>query len=133
MFKNLTAGRFTGSVRSITAPARDLGRRANTMLAMALGGVGFASPAMAAGSGGVMDNMVSTVCNLIGPLAGQNSKVLSLLFLLCLGVIVVLWLLNENKEGLIVWMLRVGLCLAILVNIFSVPQLIGLPPICSGY
>jgi hypothetical protein len=43
-----------------------------------------------------------------------------------------LWWMNENKEGVLTWVLRTGLAVAVIINIFSAPQLVGLPPICSG-
>ena len=42
---------------------------------------------------------------------------------------VLLWMLNENKEGVMVWLLRTGVALALLINIFTLPQLIGLPAV----
>ena len=84
------------------------------------------------GSGsGVASSMVRAICQLVGPLAGQHSQVLSLIFLLSLGAVGIMWWLNENKEGLIVWALRTGLALGILINIFTLPALLGLPSICQ--
>jgi membrane protein YdbS with pleckstrin-like domain len=61
-----------------------------------------------------------------------KSKVVSLVFLSALGVMMFLWWMNENKEGVLTWVLRTGLAVAVIINIFSAPQLVGLPPICSG-
>jgi hypothetical protein len=77
------------------------------------------------------DGMVNAVCGIIGPFMGK-SKVVSLVFLLALGVMMFLWWMNENKEGVLTWVLRTGLAVAVIINIFSAPQLVGLPPICSG-
>lgn len=90
-----------------------------------------ATVALATGSG-IVDQMVNGICSLIGPFVGGNSKMLSLVFLLSLGAVVLLWFLNENKEGIIVWLIRTGLCLGVLINIFTLPQLFGLPGICGG-
>jgi hypothetical protein len=43
---------------------------------------------------------------------------------------VVLWFLNENKEGMMVWVLRSGIALGILINIVTVPGLLRLPSPC---
>lgn len=91
-----------------------------------------ASLAFLSTGGGVVDSMVNGVCQFVQPLVGSNSKMLSLIFLLSLGAIVVMWFLNENKEGLMVWILRAGLALGILINIFTLPQLFNLPPVCGG-
>jgi hypothetical protein len=82
--------------------------------------------------GGYVDTMVNGICQMVQPLVGSNSKMLSLIFLISLGVIAVMWFLNENKEGLMVWVLRAGLALGILINIFTLPQLFGLPAVCGG-
>lgn len=84
------------------------------------------------GGGGIVDQMVNGICSLIGPFVGGNSKMLSLIFLLSLGAVVIMWFLNENKEGIMVWLIRTGLCLGVLINIFTLPQLFGLPGICGG-
>lgn len=85
-----------------------------------------------ASGGGVVSKMTGAICSLLSPLVGQNSTILSLVFLIVLGVMIFLWMLNENKEGIIVWILRVGLALSVLINIFTLPTLIGLPPVCGG-
>lgn len=116
--------------------AKRRARHFGVVIALALAACGITTPALAqvANTGGnsVVGKMVDAVCSLVGPLAGSHSQVLSLIFLLSLGVIVVMWLLNENKEGLIIWMLRTGFCLAVLINLFTLPQLLGLPPVCGG-
>lgn len=77
------------------------------------------------------DGMVDAVCGLVAPLVGR-SKVVSLIFLIALAVMIFLWWMSENKEGAITWILRTGLALGILINIFTFPQMIGLPGVCSG-
>ena len=87
---------------------------------------GYAAPL----GGDVVGQMVQGICGLISPFVGADSKMLSLVFLISLGVIVLLWLLNENKEGLVAWALRTGVALAVLINIFTLPRMFGLPQIC---
>lgn len=81
--------------------------------------------------GNVASSMVNGICGLISPFVGSNSQFLSLIFLISLGGIVLLWFLNENKEGIIVWLIRTGLVLGILINIFTLPQMLGLPAVCG--
>lgn len=83
------------------------------------------------GSSGIAGGMISGICNMISPFVGSNSQVLSLVFLITLGVMLFLWWMNESKEGIIVWMLRTGLALAVLINIFTLPPLVGLPSVCG--
>lgn len=81
------------------------------------------------GSSGVVSGITSGLCSIMSPFVGQ-SQIMSLLFLIGLAVILVLWMLNENKEGVIVWLLRSGIVIGVLINIFSLPALIGLPAPC---
>ena len=100
-------------------------------VAMAMAGVsvpGFAK-AQEAGGGDVISDMADAICGLIGPLVGK-SKMLSLIFLIALGVMLFLWWMSENKEGVMVWVMRTGLAVAVLINLFTVPSLIGLPKPC---
>lgn len=78
------------------------------------------------------DGMVDAVCKMIGPLVGK-SKVVSLVFLIALAVMIFMWWMSENKEGAITWILRTGMALGILINIFTFPQMLGLPAVCSGF
>lgn len=80
----------------------------------------------------VVTRMVGGICNMLAPFVGQDSKMLSLIFLISFGAIILMWFLNENKEGLIIWALRAGVALGILMNIFTLPQLFGLPGVCGG-
>lgn len=82
------------------------------------------------GNSSVAGSMVNGICQMISPFVGSNSQFLSLIFLISLGVMVFLWFMNENKEGVMVWLLRTGLALGILINIFTLPQLLHLPSIC---
>lgn len=93
---------------------------------------GLASAQVVPSTSGIGGSIVTGICSLIGPFVGSNSQVLSIVFLVSLGVMVFLWFLNENKEGVMVWLLRTGVALAVLINIFTLPPLIGLPAVCGG-
>jgi len=80
---------------------------------------------------GIASNMVSGICSMIAPFMGSNSQVLSLVFLISLATMLFLWWMNESKEGIIVWVLRTGLALAVLINIFTLPAVVGLPGVCG--
>lgn len=80
-------------------------------------------------SSSVVSGITTGLCNVMSPFVGQ-SKFISLLFLIGLGVILVLWMLNENKEGVIVWLIRSGIVIGVVINIFTLPGLIGLPSPC---
>ncbi len=88
-----------------------------------------ASPAMAQE---VMGSITGAICKLLAPFIGPQSTILSLLFLIGLGAMLILWFLNENKEGVLVWLLRAGIAMGVLINLFTVPTLLGLPSPC-GY
>lgn len=83
-------------------------------------------------SSGLGGQIVSGICKFLSPFVGSNSQVLSVVFLVALGVMVFLWWLNENKEGVMVWILRTGIVLAVLINIFTLPPMIGLPSVCGS-
>lgn len=91
----------------------------------------FALPGISHAQAAPADGMVDAVCKLIAPMVGK-SKVVSLIFLVSLAVMIFLWWMSENKEGAITWILRTGLALGILINIFTFPQMIGLPGVCSA-
>jgi hypothetical protein len=74
--------------------------------------------------------IVKALCSMLTPFVG-HSKLLSMLLLIGLAAMVVLWFLNENKEGMMVWVLRSGIALGILINIFTVPPLLDLPSPCD--
>ncbi len=104
--------------------------RANMMILRVVAAGVAAAPGAA--MAGPIDKMVESICGLIGPLAGANSKVLSLVFLIALGVMMFMWWMSENKEGVITWVLRTGLALAVLINLFTLPTLVGLQPLNCG-
>lgn len=98
-------------------------------------GVGLPSVANAQVSGGgagatAVGGMVNAICEMIRPMVGSNSKILALVFLIALGVMIFLWWLSENKEGVMVWVLRTGVAIGILINLLVLPQTVGLPSVC---
>lgn len=74
--------------------------------------------------------MVNVVCKIISPLVGPSSKYLSLVFLIALGAMIFMWWMSESKEGVITWILRTGIALGILINLITLPTLVGLPSVC---
>lgn len=100
-------------------------------------GVGLPSVANAqekeekvAGATAAVTGMVDAICEMIRPMVGSNSKILALVFLIALGVMIFLWWLSENKEGVMVWVLRTGVAIGILINLLVLPQTVGLPSVC---
>jgi hypothetical protein len=89
----------------------------------------MAQVAPTTGTSGVVSGITQGLCSILSPFVGQ-SQFMSLLFLIGLAVILVLWMLNENKEGVIVWLLRSGIVIGVIINIFSLPGLLGLPAPC---
>lgn len=105
-----------------------LKNRANLWAAMAM-----AAPGTALAGDAVSSRMVDAICGIVEPLIGSGgggSKMLSLVFLIALGVMVFLWWMSENKEGAITWILRTGIALGALINLFTLPSLVGLPSVC---
>jgi hypothetical protein len=82
--------------------------------------------------GSVLTNsIVHGICSILSPFVGQNSQILALIVLITTGVFILLWLLSESKEGVVIWILRVGVAVGLLINIFSIPPMLGLPGICG--
>jgi hypothetical protein len=112
---------------------RKLFNRFKAALSLVLYGMPALSFAQATGSSSsTVTSITSGLCSLIGPFLG-HSQVIAILFILGLAVILVLWMLNENKEGVIVWVLRSGIVIGILVNIATLPTLFGFASPCAGY
>lgn len=93
-----------------------------------MSGQAFAQSAGGTVTGGI----VSALCSVLSPFVGKQSQILSLLFIIGLAAMVLLWFLNENKEGVLVWVLRAGIAIGVLINIFSAPVLFGLPSPCGA-
>lgn len=104
-------------------------RVAYSRLALAPAVLLAASPAVAQDAVG--SGITTALCRLLKPFVGNNSQILSLLFLIGLGVLLVMWFLNENKEGVMLWLLRSGIVMGVLINIFTLPPMIGLPSVCG--
>lgn len=107
----------------------DMYDRANVFfLRFVVGSGAFAVSGMARAQGGdPTQGMIRAICGLVAPLVGPNSQVLSLVFLIALAVMIFLWWMSENKEGVLTWVLRAGIALGILINIFTLPKFVGLP------
>lgn len=82
-------------------------------------------------SSGLGSTIVGGICNIIGPFVGP-SPILSVVLVLMFGTFLVMWLLNENKEGVIIWVLRSGVVVMLLINLLSIPHYLGLPGVCGG-
>ena len=74
-------------------------------------------------------NLTTSVCTMLRYFAGPSSTFLSLLFLVLLAAFLFMWWMNESKEGPMLWIIRAGLIVAILVNIFTIPPLFGMAPV----
>jgi hypothetical protein len=83
------------------------------------------------GGDGMFSSFINFSCQILKPLVGSNSKVVSLVFLAVLAVFVFMWWLNENKEGMMVWFFRTAMAVGILINIFTLPPLLGMASVCS--
>jgi len=70
-------------------------------------------------------------CSVLKPLVGSNSKIVSLVFLVVLAIFIFMWWLNENKEGMVVWFLRTAIAVGVLINIFTLPPMLGMASVCS--
>jgi hypothetical protein len=82
---------------------------------------------------GITTSITSGVCQLIAPIVGghgSGSQFVSLIFLIALGSMIFMWWMSENKEGVMIWLLRTGIALGVLINLFTLPSLLGLPAVC---
>lgn len=76
------------------------------------------------GAGGAIDNMTQTLCQFISPAIGHG-PVLAVIFLLVGVMTVILWFLGENKEGMILWTIRAGIVLGLLIEAGSILSMFG--------
>lgn len=83
-------------------------------------------PAMAFAQSGPFGSLSTSFCTALRFFAGPSSTFLSLLFLVVLAVFLFLWWMNESKEGPMLWFIRTGVVVAILVNIFTLPPMFGM-------
>ena len=77
-------------------------------------------------SQGLFGNVVTVFCSAVGPLVGPKSQMMSLVLIVVMAVFLVMWWLNESKEGMVIWILRTGAVISVLVNIFNIPQYLGM-------
>ena len=103
----------------------------HTSTAVAIWAMTAAQQAHADGTVGTFEGVTKMGCGIIRQFAGGDSVILSLMFLIMLAVALIMWFMNENKEGLMVWGLRSMIAIGVLVNIFTLPGLVGLKPICQ--
>lgn len=75
---------------------------------------------------GIFDNTVAVFCSVLGQVLGPKSTLLSLVLVALTGVALVLWWMNEGKEGIMVWIIKTGAVVGVLVNIFSLPASLGM-------
>lgn len=78
---------------------------------------------------GPFDTLSTSICTGLRYFAGPSSTFLSLLFLVVLAVFLFMWWMNESKEGPMLWFIRTGLVVALLLNIFTLPPMLGMAPV----
>jgi hypothetical protein len=66
---------------------------------------------------------------IIGQLVGPNSQLLSLVLVAVTALMLFLWWANENKEGLMISIIKTAAVFGILVNIFVLPTFFGMAPV----
>lgn len=77
------------------------------------------------------NSILNGLCQFIGPYIG-NGPFTSVLVLIVAAVGIGLWLLSENKEGMIVFIIRAGVGVAALVNVVAILTYFGLANPCPG-
>ena len=78
---------------------------------------------------GMYDNALSMFCAVVGPLVGPKSTLMSMVLVLVAAIFLIMWWLNESKEGVMIWIIRTGAIVTVIVNIFSLPTYMGMAPI----
>lgn len=82
-------------------------------------------------------NFMSDINGKIGVLCSSflkpfvTSKVVSLVMVLILITFLFLWWMNENKEGVMITLLKTIVAVMLIINIFTIPALVGLPAVCT--
>jgi hypothetical protein len=74
-------------------------------------------------------NVISIYCAVLGQLVGPNSQVLSLVLVGITAVMLILWMVNENKEGMVIWIIKIAFVMGLLLNIFNLISVFGFAPI----
>ena len=80
---------------------------------------------------GMSNNLLQGLCQFIGPFLGHGAFT-AILVLIVTAVAVGLWLLSENKEGMVVFIIRAGIAVSVLVNIVLILSLFGLSNPCTS-
>lgn len=80
---------------------------------------------------GSTNSLLQGLCTFISPFLGHGPFT-AVLVLVVTAVGVGLWLLSENKEGMIVFILRAGIAVSVLVNIVMLLSLFGLTNPCGS-
>lgn len=83
-------------------------------------------PSIAFAQAGPFGSLTGSICTMLRFFAGPSSTFLSLLFLVVLAIFLFLWWMNESKEGPMLWFIRTGVVVALLVNIFTLPPMFGM-------
>lgn len=83
-------------------------------------------PSIAFAQAGPFGSLSTSICTTLRFFAGPSSTFLSLLFLVVLAIFLFLWWMNESKEGPMLWFIRTGVVVALLVNIFTLPPMFGM-------
>lgn len=111
-----------------TSPMYRLARKGAKASATVMATLG-AGLAHAQSGGGPFGALGGSLCWVLKQFTGPNSTLLSLVFLVVLAVFLLLWWMNESKEGPMLWFIRTGMVIAVLINIFSLPPLLGMAPV----
>jgi len=77
------------------------------------------------------NQLLTGLCTFIGPFLGHGPFT-ALLVLIVTATTVGLWLLSENKEGMMVFVIRAGIAVSILINITVILSFFGLMNPCSS-
>jgi type IV secretory pathway VirB2 component (pilin) len=83
-------------------------------------------PTVAFAQSGPFASLSTSLCTTLRFFAGPSSTFLSLLFLVVLAIFLFMWWMNESKEGPMLWFIRTGVVVALLVNIFTLPPMFGM-------
>lgn len=83
-------------------------------------------PSIASAQSSPFGALTTSICTTLRFFAGPSSTFLSLLFLVVLAIFLFMWWMNESKEGPMLWFIRTGVVVALLVNIFTLPPMFGM-------
>ncbi len=77
----------------------------------------------------IFANVTGAACSFLSEVVGPKSTLLSFLLVGLMAVAIVLWWMNESKEGLALFILKTIAVVSALVNIFSLPTMFGMKTI----